>query len=64
MSTLADQGRNASTIGRKAAIGHRHKLAGIDLQPTEHKSVRVVLRGIRRTLGTATKAERPSHGVG
>jgi hypothetical protein len=41
-----------------AAIGHRHKLAAI------RERERVALRGMRRALGTATKAERPSHGVG
>jgi site-specific recombinase XerD len=54
LSHLAQEGRRASTIGRKcAAIGYRHKLAGIDPLPTASEGVRAVLRGIRRTIGTA-----------
>jgi integrase len=61
LSALADQGRRASTIGRKcAAIGHRHKLAGIDPLPTSAEGVRAVLRGIRRTIGTATTQKAPA----
>jgi integrase len=59
LSHLADTGRKASTIGRKcAAIADRHRLAGIDPLPTSTEGVRAVLRGIRRTIGTArtTKA--------
>jgi site-specific recombinase XerD len=53
LSHLAEQGRKASTIGRRAAaIGHRHKLAGHE-PPTSQEGVRAVLRGIRRTIGTA-----------
>jgi site-specific recombinase XerD len=54
LSHLADTGRKASTIGRRcAAIGHRHKMAGVDPLPTASEGVRAVLKGIRRTLGTA-----------
>jgi integrase len=54
LSGLAHSGRKSSTIGRKAAaIGYRHKLAGIDPLPTASEGVRAVLRGIRRTIGTA-----------
>src|SRR5690242_12415957 len=53
LSARAEQGRKASTIGRRAAaIGHRHKLAGYE-PPTTAEAVRAVLRGIRRTIGTA-----------
>jgi site-specific recombinase XerD len=54
LSLLASSGLKASSIGRKcAAIGYRHKMAGIDPLPTSQEGVRVVLRGIRRTIGTA-----------
>lgn len=49
----AEDGRAASTIGRRcAAIGYAHKLAGLS-DPTEHEDVRATLRGIRRTVGVA-----------
>jgi site-specific recombinase XerD len=49
----AQRGLRASSIGRKAAaIGHRHNLAGFE-PPTNIEAVKSVLRGIRRTLGTA-----------
>jgi site-specific recombinase XerD len=53
LSWLAESGRKASTIGRRAAaIAHRHKLAGLE-PPTSAEAVRAVLRGIRRTIGAA-----------
>ena len=53
LSSLASDGRKASTIGRRAAsIGYHHKLAGHE-PPTNQEGVKVVLRGIRRTIGTA-----------
>jgi integrase len=58
LSHLADTGRKASTIGRKcAAIAARHRLAGIDPAPTASEGVKAVLRGIRRTIGTAKAAK-------
>ncbi|HEU0218939.1 MAG TPA: site-specific integrase [Stellaceae bacterium] len=61
LAALATEGRRASTIGRKcAAIGHRHKLAGIDPLPTAAEGVRATLRGIRRTIGTATVPKAPA----
>jgi site-specific recombinase XerD len=49
LSSLASDGRKASTIGRRAAsIGYHHKLAGHE-PPTNQEAVKVVLRGIRRT---------------
>jgi integrase len=61
LTHLAQAGRKASTIGRKAAaIGHRHKLHGVDPLPTQAEGVRAVLRGIRRTLGTAAKGKDPA----
>jgi site-specific recombinase XerD len=53
LSWLAQSGRKASTIGRRAAaIAHRHKLAGHE-PPTNGEGVKATLRGIRRTIGTA-----------
>jgi hypothetical protein len=58
LSHLADTGRKASTIGRKcAAIADRHRQAGIDSLPIASEGVRAVLRGIRRTIGTAKAAK-------
>jgi site-specific recombinase XerD len=60
LSDLADRGRKSSTIGRRAAaIGHRHKLAGHE-PPTSQEGVRVVLRGIRRTIGAARAGKAPA----
>ena len=51
--SLADSGRKASTIGRRAAaIGYHHKMAGHE-PPTGSEAVKAVLRGIRRTIGSA-----------
>ena len=60
LSHLASAGRKASTIGRKAAaIGYRHKIAGHE-PPTNQEGVRAVLRGIRRTIGSATQGKAPA----
>jgi hypothetical protein len=49
----ADRGLKASTIGRRlAAIRYAHKLACLPV-PTEVEAVRAVIRGIRRTIGSA-----------
>jgi hypothetical protein len=61
LSSLADEGRKASTSGwRAAAIAYHHKMAGHE-PPTNAERVKAVLRGIRRTIGAATqgKARRP-----
>jgi hypothetical protein len=64
LSHLASTGRKASTIGRKAAaIGHRHRMAGIDPLPTSAEGVHAVLRGIRRTIGTAAVQKAPVQGT-
>jgi len=53
LSHLAGAGLKASTIGRRAAaIAYRHKLAGHE-PPTNAEAVKAVMRGIRRTIGTA-----------
>lgn len=60
LSSLADQGRKASTIARKAAaIGYQHKQAGHE-PPTSSEGVRSVMRGIRRTIGTAKAQKTPA----
>ena len=60
LSDLAQQGCKASTIGRRAAsIGYHHKLAGHE-PPTNQEGVKVVLRGIRRTIGTARAGKAPA----
>ena len=53
LSSLAGSGPKASTIGRRAAaIGYHHKMAGHE-PPTGSEAVKAVLRGIRRTIGSA-----------
>ena len=52
LSGLADSGRKASTIGRRAAaIGYHHKIAGHE-PPTNQEGVKAVLRGIRIAIST------------
>src|SRR3954447_26350992 len=54
LSHLAQLGRKASTIGRAlAAIADKHRQAGLE-SPTKHEGVRAVMRGIRRSIGTAS----------
>lgn len=54
LSALAGSGLRAATIGRKvAAIGYRHRIDGHP-SPTANEGVRAVMRGIRRTIGTAS----------
>ena len=43
-------------------IGYHHKLAGHEL-PTNQEGVKVVLRGIRRTIGTARAGEGPQRNM-
>jgi site-specific recombinase XerD len=60
LSAEADRGMKASSIARRlAAIRYAHRLASVP-SPTEAEVVRVVLRGIRRTIGTATSAKVPA----
>jgi integrase len=60
LSSLAQAGREALTIARKAAaIGHRHKLAGLE-PPTAAEGVKAVMRGIRRSVGVAKAAKAPA----
>jgi integrase len=54
LSAQADAGRKAASIGRSAAsIAYHHKQAGFDPSPTASAGVRAVMKGIRRTIGTA-----------
>jgi site-specific recombinase XerD len=56
----ADRGVKASTIGRRlAAIRYAHRLAGLP-SPTDVEAVRAVIRGIRRTIGTAKTPKAPA----
>ena len=60
LSSLADSGRKASKIGRRAAaIGYHHKMAGHE-PPTGSEAVKAVLRGIRRTIGSAKQGKAPA----
>ena len=53
--------RKASTIGRRAAaIGYHHKMAGHGNTPTGSEAVKAVLRGIRRTIGSAKQGKAPA----
>jgi site-specific recombinase XerD len=54
------EGRKASTLAvAVAAIRHAHKAAGLTT-PTEHEAVSMVVRGIRRTIGTAPIQKQPA----
>ena len=60
LSALAEAGLRASTISRRASgIAHVHRLNGHE-PPTNSEAVKQVLRGIRRTLGTARQAKTPA----
>ena len=60
LSAQANAGRKASTIGRRAAsIGYHHKIAGHE-PPTNQEGVKAVLRGIRRTIGSAKQGKAPA----
>jgi hypothetical protein len=56
---LVSDGSKASIIGRRAASsGNHHKLAGHE-PPTNQETVKLVLRGIYRSIGTA-RAGKPA----
>jgi site-specific recombinase XerD len=60
LSAQATGGLKASTIGRRAAaISYAHKLAGFE-PPTGAETVRAVVRGIRRSIGTAAIRKSPA----
>jgi site-specific recombinase XerD len=55
----ADSGLKVSTIQRRAAaIAYAHKLAG-EASPLGLEAVKIVLRGVRRTVGVAPKGKAP-----
>ena len=61
LSSQADGGLKASTIGRRAAaICYAHRLAGFE-PPTSAETVRAVVRGIRRTIGAAPVRKTPAN---
>lgn len=61
LSAEAMAGAKASTIGRRAAaIGYAHRLAGYRDSPSEAKTVRTVMRKIRRVIGTAQTRKAPA----
>lgn len=60
LAAEARRGVKASTIGRRAAaIRYAHRASGLD-DPTQNESVRRVLRGIRRTLGSSADQKAPA----
>jgi site-specific recombinase XerD len=59
-STLASAGKKVPTIARKlAAIRFYHRGAGAD-NPTDNAGVAAILKGIRRTVGTAPRQKAPA----
>jgi integrase len=59
LSAQADAGRKASSISRSmASIAYHHRQSGYDPSPTATAGVRAVVKGIRRTLGTAPTKKR------
>jgi site-specific recombinase XerD len=59
-STLATAGKKVPTIARKlAAIRFFHRGAGED-NPTDNAGVAAILKGIRRTVGTASQQKAPA----
>jgi site-specific recombinase XerD len=60
LSDEADRGIRASTIARRvAALRYAHRLADPSA-PTDDERVRAVVRGIRRTIGTARALRAPA----
>jgi site-specific recombinase XerD len=60
IAVLADRGLKASTIARRiASIRFAHRLKGLD-SPTDAEQVRAVLRGIRRSIGSAVARKAPA----
>lgn len=59
-SMLAGEGKKVPTIARKlAAIRFFHRAADMD-NPTDHAGVAAILKGIRRTIGTAPQQKAPA----
>lgn len=59
LTARADAGKKASTVEQSAsAIAEAHRLKG-HASPTEHLIVQEIMRGIRRTIGTAPSPKSP-----
>jgi hypothetical protein len=58
VAELAKAAKPATIDARLAAISAAHRAAGHD-SPTKEEAVRLVRRGVRRTLGTAQRQVRP-----
>src|ERR1019366_8319179 len=58
VADLAASHKPATITRRISAISQAHQIAGIE-SPTRAAKVRLVLAGIRRTLGTAQEAKTP-----
>jgi hypothetical protein len=58
VADLAKAAKPATIHARLAAISAAHRAAGYD-SPTKEEAVRLVRRGMRRTLGTAQRQVRP-----
>jgi integrase len=57
LAELGGAGKSLSTIGRRlAAIGQAHRAAGHE-SPTEHRAVRELLSGMRRTHGSRARGK-------
>jgi site-specific recombinase XerD len=60
VAALADAGRKYATIRRRvAAIAYAHRLKGLT-PPDQAEAVKAVLRGIRRSIGTAVNRKAPA----
>lgn len=58
---LVRLGRKASTIDRRmSSIKHFHRWASFSESPTDTTEVETVLRGVRRTIGTAQHGKAPA----
>jgi integrase len=58
---LADSGYAVATIGRRlASISQAHQLAGYEQSPCRSEVVRTVVKGIRRSKGTAQRQAQPA----
>ena len=59
IAQMADEGYKSATIARRlTAIGQAHELAGLD-NPAHEASIRKVMQGIRRTIGTRQQPVKP-----
>jgi site-specific recombinase XerD len=60
LAAEAKAGRAAATIGRRVSgIAFAHRLAGHET-PTNNTAVKITLKGIRRTIGTAPNKKAPA----